>query len=63
MTLAPAENTHCWGKDHCTSGSGLQLSNTGLDRQRKYVVFARSEAVESKLVKLEVSRTVALPQR
>ena len=32
LTTYP-ENTHRWGKDHCTAG--LQFNKTGLDRQRK----------------------------
>ena len=57
--MATPENTHRWGKDHCTDG--LQFNNTGLDQGRKYVVFGCSEAAESKLVKLETSHTVIHP--
>ena len=34
-------------------GITIQLNQTGLDQQRKYVVFVCSKAVESNLVKLE----------
>ena len=56
-----AENTHRWGKDHCTAG--LQFNKTGLYQGRNYVVFVCSEATESKLVKLETSCTVILPPK
>ena len=54
------DNTHCRGKDQCTSG--LQFNKIGLDQRWKYVVCMNvpSEAVEYKLVKLENSRTLIL---
>ena len=30
------ENTHRWGKDHCTAG--LQFNKTGTDQWRKYYI-------------------------
>ena len=52
-------NTPRWGNDQCTSG--LQFNKAGYDQNRKYVVILCSEAVETKLVKLETSSTVILP--
>ena len=46
-------------KDHCTTG--LQFNKTGTDQKEQMLFFVCSEAGESKLVKLETSRTVILP--
>ena len=43
--------------------ASLQFSKTGFDEKRKYVLFVFSEAVETKLLKLETSRAVILPQQ
>ena len=45
-------------KDHCTTG--LQFNKTGTDQKEQMLFFVCSEAGESKLVKLETSRTVIL---
>ena len=47
------ENTHHWGKYHCMAG--LKFNKTVLDRNKYFFLFESSEAVESKLVKLETS--------
>ena len=47
------------GKDHCIAG--LQFNKTGFGQKRTCVFFVCSEAVESKLEKLETIRTVIPP--
>ena len=56
-----AENTHHRGKDRCTAV--LQLNKVVFDQKEHMLLFVCSEAVESKLVKLETSHTVILPQQ
>ena len=41
--------------------AGLQLNKTGTDQKEHMLLFVCSEAVESKLVKLETSRSAILP--
>ena len=43
--------------------AGLQLNKIGFDQNKNTLLFVCSEAVESKLVKLETSRTVILPPK
>ena len=56
--MAFAENTHCWGKDHCKAG--FQFIKSEFDKKLNMLLFVCSEAVESSLVKLETSYTVSV---
>ena len=59
LSINTAESTHRWGKDHCTTSR--QFNKIGFDQKEHLLLFVCSEAVESKLVKLETSRSAILP--
>ena len=52
-----AENTHYWGKHHCTSGLH------DLTKDEKMLFFVCNVTAESNLVNLMTSRTVIIPKR
>ena len=57
-----ADNAHRWWMDHSTAG--LIFNKTGIDQSRIMFLLECSEAVQSKIVKLEMSHTYSdiLPQ-
>ena len=59
MALLKPANTYHRGKDHYTAC--LQFNKIGFDQKETMWLLVGSDAVESKLVQLETSRTVMFP--